>query len=46
VGTSEATEHTRTRIARLHYVEGMTQDEIVSLTGLNRSRAHAAIGPF
>ena len=38
MSTSEVTEHTRTRIAWLYYVEGMTQDEIVTLTGLNRSR--------
>lgn len=35
---SEASEHIKTRIAWLYYVEGMTQDEIVALTGLNRSR--------
>ncbi len=35
---SEATDHIKTRIAWLYYVEGMTQDEIVTLTGLNRSR--------
>lgn len=34
----ESSEHTKTRVAWLYYVEGMTQDEIVSLTGLNRSR--------
>ena len=31
-------EHIKTRIAWLYYVEGMTQDEIVAETGLNRSR--------
>ncbi len=35
---SEASEHIKTRIAWLYYVEGMTQDEIVATTGLNRSR--------
>lgn len=38
MSSSEISEHTRTRIAWLYYVEGMTQDEIVALTGLNRSR--------
>lgn len=38
MSTTEISEHTRTRVAWLYYVEGMTQDEIVSLTGLNRSR--------
>jgi DNA-binding transcriptional regulator LsrR (DeoR family) len=38
VGTVEVSEHTRTRIAWLYFVEGKTQDEIVTLTGLNRSR--------
>ena len=38
MSTTEVTEHTRTRIAWLYYVEGLTQDEIVTLTGLNRSR--------
>ncbi len=31
-------EHTKTRVAWLYYVEGLTQDEIVNQTGLNRSR--------
>lgn len=31
-------EHVKTRVAWLYYVEGMTQDEIVAQTGLNRSR--------
>lgn len=31
-------EHTKTRVAWLYYVEGLTQDEIVAQTGLNRSR--------
>jgi DNA-binding transcriptional regulator LsrR (DeoR family) len=34
----EVSEHIKTRIAWLYYVEGMTQDEIVIQTGLNRSR--------
>jgi DNA-binding transcriptional regulator LsrR (DeoR family) len=34
----EVSEHTKTRVAWLYYVEGMTQDEIVVQTGLNRSR--------
>ena len=38
VSTTEVTEHTRTRIAWLYYIEGMTQDEIVAQTGINRSR--------
>lgn len=38
MSTPELTEHTKTRVAWLYYVEGMTQDEIVTLTGLNRSR--------
>jgi DNA-binding transcriptional regulator LsrR (DeoR family) len=38
VGTMAVGEHTRTRVAWLYYVEGRTQDEIVTLTGLNRSR--------
>jgi DNA-binding transcriptional regulator LsrR (DeoR family) len=35
---NEVTEHTKTRVAWLYYVEGMTQDEIVSQTGLNRTK--------
>ena len=31
-------EHTKTRVAWLYFVEGLTQDEIVAQTGLNRSR--------
>jgi len=31
-------EHIKTRVAWLYYIEGMTQDEIVAQTGLNRSR--------
>jgi DNA-binding transcriptional regulator LsrR (DeoR family) len=31
-------EHMKTRVAWLYYIEGMTQDEIVAQTGLNRSR--------
>jgi len=34
----ETSEHLKTRIAWLYYVEGKTQDEIVSLTDLSRSR--------
>lgn len=34
----EASDHTKTRVAWLYYVEGMTQDEIVNHTGLKRSR--------
>lgn len=33
-----APEHMKTRVAWLYYIEGMTQDEIVAQTGLNRSR--------
>lgn len=36
--TSDASEHTKTRVAWLYYIEGKTQDEIVSLTNLSRSR--------
>ena len=35
---TETSELIKTRIAWLYYVEGMTQDEIVAQTGLNRSR--------
>lgn len=35
---SENYEHIKTRIAWLYYVEGKTQDEIVALTDLSRSR--------
>ena len=35
---TETSEHLKTRVAWLYYVEGMTQDEIVSLTDLSRSR--------
>jgi DNA-binding transcriptional regulator LsrR (DeoR family) len=34
----ESSDHTKTRIAWLYYVEGMTQDEIVNQTGLKRSK--------
>jgi DNA-binding transcriptional regulator LsrR (DeoR family) len=34
----ETNEHLKTRIAWLYYVEGKTQDEIVALTDLSRSR--------
>jgi DNA-binding transcriptional regulator LsrR (DeoR family) len=34
----EPTDQAKTRIAWLYYVEGMTQDEIVNQTGLNRSK--------
>lgn len=34
----ESSEHTKTRIAWLYYVEGLTQDEIVNQTGLKRSK--------
>ncbi len=34
----EPTDHAKTRIAWLYYMEGMTQDEIVNQTGLNRSK--------
>jgi DNA-binding transcriptional regulator LsrR (DeoR family) len=34
----EVSEQIKTRVAWLYYVEGMTQDEIVIQTGLNRSR--------
>jgi len=36
--TPDSQEHIKTRVAWLYYVEGKTQDEIVSLTGLSRSR--------
>lgn len=35
---TDTSEHLKTRVAWLYYVEGMTQDEIVSLTDLSRSR--------
>jgi DNA-binding transcriptional regulator LsrR (DeoR family) len=35
---SDTNEHMKTRVAWLYYVEGKTQDEIVALTGLSRSR--------
>lgn len=38
VSTIEDYEHIKARVAWLYYVEGMTQDEIVSLTELSRSR--------
>jgi DNA-binding transcriptional regulator LsrR (DeoR family) len=34
----DTSEHIKTRIAWLYYVEGKTQDEIVALSGLSRSR--------
>lgn len=34
----DTNEHMKTRIAWLYYVEGKTQDEIVTLTGISRSR--------
>jgi DNA-binding transcriptional regulator LsrR (DeoR family) len=34
----ETSEHAKTRIAWLYYMEGLTQDEIVAQTGLNRSK--------
>ena len=34
----EPSDHAKTRIAWLYYVEGKTQDEIVSQTGLNKSK--------
>lgn len=34
----ESSDHTKTRIAWLYYVEGLTQDEIVNQTGLKRSK--------
>jgi DNA-binding transcriptional regulator LsrR (DeoR family) len=34
----ESSDHMKTRIAWLYYVEGMTQDEIVNETGLKRSK--------
>lgn len=34
----EPSDHSKTRIAWLYYVEGKTQDEIVSQTGLNKSK--------
>ena len=36
--SQETSEHARTRIAWLYYVEGMTQDEIVSQTGWSKSK--------
>lgn len=38
ISTVDVAEHTKTRVAWLYFVEGMTQDEIVAHTGLNRSR--------
>ncbi len=35
---TETSDHLKTRVAWLYYVEGKTQDEIVSLTDLSRSR--------
>ena len=35
---SDTSEHLKTRVAWLYYVEGKTQDEIVSLTDVSRSR--------
>ena len=35
---SDTSEHLKTRVAWLYYVEGKTQDEIVSLTDISRSR--------
>lgn len=34
----DVTDDVKTRIAWLYYVEGMTQDEVASLMGMNRSR--------
>ncbi len=34
----ESSDHMKTRVAWLYYVEGMTQDEIVNETGLKRSK--------
>lgn len=36
--TPDSNDHIKTRVAWLYYVEGKTQDEIVGLTGLGRSR--------
>jgi DNA-binding transcriptional regulator LsrR (DeoR family) len=38
MSSTEVSEHIKTRVAWLYFVEGMTQDEIASQTGLNRSR--------
>ena len=38
MSATELSEHTTTRVAWLYFVEGLTQDEIVVQTGLNRSR--------
>ena len=38
MSATELSEHTKTRVAWLYFVEGLTQDEIVVQTGLNRSR--------
>jgi DNA-binding transcriptional regulator LsrR (DeoR family) len=35
---SDTSEHLKTRVAWLYYVEGKTQDEIVALTDISRSR--------
>ena len=34
----DVSDRLKTRIARFYYLEGMTQDEIVTLTGLNRTK--------
>ncbi len=34
----DPSDHIKTRVAWLYYMEGMTQDEIVNQTGLNRSK--------
>ena len=34
----DVTDDVKTRIAWLYYVEGMTQDEVANLVGMNRSR--------
>lgn len=38
VTTADVNDDVKTRIAWLYYVEGMTQDEVANLVGMNRSR--------
>jgi DNA-binding transcriptional regulator LsrR (DeoR family) len=44
MSAAELSEHIKTRVAWLYFVEGMTQDEIVTQTGLNRSRVLRILG--
>lgn len=38
MNTAGMTDDVKTRIAWLYHVEGMTQDEVANLVGMNRSR--------